>query len=1114
MRNFDFLSDFPTLKNLHDNCIACEINQQCDPSISAFYARRALEWLVKSIMYMKNALNERDSLSDMMYSEAFTEFVDNESVRGHCHYIRKTGNAAAHNGQVTKSMSFFTVINLYEFVGFTLMKLGQIKSLPRFNEKLLTSKPQPFVQPDSEPISAQNTAGWDNPAIVSPQKNTTPPAANISEADTRKAYIDLMLSEAGWTFADNDGDILPGKACREVEVSGMPSRSGIGCADYVLFGNDGAPLAVIEAKKTTVDPNVGKQQAKLYADCLQQKYGVRPVVYITNGFETYFVDGLGYPQRRIYAFHSIKDLEAIKFKSQYADSNSANEDAVFLKINNDISDRYYQKTAIKSVFEHFHSKHRRALLVMATGTGKTRTAISLVDVMMRFGHVENVLFLADRTALVNQAHKNFVKLLPNVTTCKLSDNADSDKDLNARIIFSTYQTMINNVDTEKKTFSVGRFDLIIIDEAHRSVFGKYGAIFDYFDSLLVGLTATPREEVDRSTYELFEMDEGCPNYAYELDQAVKDGYLVNFKSFSKGTAFLDDGIRYDDLSDDEKDQLEQVWEYESDSLNPDDWEPRDIESNEIFKYLFNKQTIDLVLQDLMENGLKVESGDKIGKTIIFAANHKHAQLIVDRFNALYPNLASKNGQYAFCELIDNYVNYSQDLIDKFEMRGSTPQIAVSVDMMDTGIDVPDVLNLVFFKKVKSKIKFWQMIGRGTRLSQDIFGPDDHKKEFYILDWCRNLEYFSVNVNGAQGIVPKSLTERLFGVTAEIAYELQAVQYQSDEFTKGLHDKLKQELSQMIGALSDSHISVRAKWQSVSKYRQPNALTSLTVMDVQTLKDDIAPLVAKISGDELAKRFDLLVYQVELSVLNTGINSSKQQNNIIKSARILRDKKASIAQVASKMDVINQVLAKQFWDNLTIHNLEYIREELRDLMILLHDERRNFDINIMDTLTVHEEAPQLISTMTYKEKVIDYLERNRELAFVRKIRNLEQLTHDDIKEIERVLWTELGSKRDYQQYATNTMTKDSAAAFLRSIMGVDKSVALNRFSQYISDHDLTADQEEYLNSIIDYVCQNGDIEKSALINEYPFMDYNILDIFGAEAAQVGNFTQNFHTVITA
>ncbi len=1113
MRNFDFLSDFPTLKTLRENCLACEINQQCDPSISAFYARRALEWLVKNILFLKNAYTENVSLNDMMYSEAFTDFVDNKSVLGHCHYIRKTGNAAAHNGQVTKSMSFFTVINLYEFVGFALMKLGFVKSLPRFNEKLLTKQPEPFIQPAD--VS-------ENPPTLEPlpisgnvsSPNIQPPQSPISEADTRKAYIDLMIAEAGWSFTDNDGEILPGKACREIEVSGMPNRSGIGYADYVLFGNDGKPLAVIEAKKTSVDPNVGKQQAKLYADCLMQKYGVRPVVYISNGFETYFIDGLGYPQRRVYAFHSIKDLEALHFKQRFADKNTAREDGIFLKINNEISDRYYQKTAIKAVFEHFQSKHRKALLVMATGTGKTRTAISLVDVMMRFGHVENVLFLADRTALVNQAHKNFVKLLPNVTTCKLSDNTDNDKDLNARIIFSTYQTMINNVDTENKTFSVGRFDLIIIDEAHRSVFGKYGAIFQYFDSLLVGLTATPREEVDRSTYELFEMEEGVPNYAYELNQAVSDGYLVNFKSFSKGTDFLDNGIRYDDLSDDEKDQLEQVWEYESDSLNPDDWEPRDIESSEIFKYLFNKQTIDLVLQDLMENGLKVESGDKIGKTIIFAANHKHAQLIVDRFNALYPSLACKNGQYAFCELIDNYVNYSQDLIDKFEMCGSTPQIAVSVDMMDTGIDVPDVLNLVFFKKVKSKIKFWQMIGRGTRLSPDIFGPDDHKKEFYILDWCRNLEYFSVNVNGAQGIVPKSLTERLFGVTAEIAYELQSAEYQADDFAKDLHDRLKQQLSEQISALSDSHISVRAKWQSVSKYRKPGTLTSLTVMDVQALKDDIAPLVAKISGDELAKRFDLLVFQVELSVLNTEINSNKQKGNIIKSVRTLRDKKASIAQVANKMNVINSVLAPQFWDNITIHNLEYIREELRDLMILLQDERRNFDINIMDTLTVHDEAPELVSTMTYKEKVLDYIAKNSNAAFVQKIKNLLQLTHDDIKDIERVLWTELGSKRDYQQYATNTMTKDSAAAFLRSLMGVDKQVALQKFSEYISAHNLNADQEDYLNSIIDYVCQNGDIQKSVLINEYPFMDYNIVDIFGAEAAQVGNFTQNFHTVITA
>ncbi|MBR6561233.1 MAG: DEAD/DEAH box helicase family protein, partial [Alistipes sp.] len=529
---------------------------------------------------------------------------------------------------------------------------------------------------------------------------------DISEAETRRMYIDLMLREAGWQILDTEGLIQPSKACIEVELQGMPNSHDVGYADYVLFGSNGKPLAVIEAKRTSVSPVKGKHQAELYADCLEQRYGVRPVIYYTNGFQTYVIDGLGYPPRRLYSFHTENDLE-------WMIQQRGRKDITDFTIKDNITDRHYQKTAIKAVCEHYNTKHRKGLLVMATGTGKTRVAISLVDVLKRNGWVKNVLFLADRTSLVKQAHKNFVKLLPNETTSVL--NEGGERDMNAKITFSTYQTMINFIDTDEKPFSVGRFDLIIIDEAHRSIFGKYGAIFNYFDAMLIGLTATPRDEVDKSTYDIFEMEQGSPNYAYELEDAVSDGYLVNYVGFKRGTMILKEGIKYSNLTEEEKTQMERIWEYEKTrkALDGDDYH-RDIANNEMFTYIHNLDTIDKVLQDLMENGLKVQSGERIGKTIIFAYRHLHAELIVERFNALYPEYGA-----GFCALIDNQVTYARDLIDKFEKRDCEPQIAVSVDMLDTGIDVPDVLNLVFFKPVKSKIKFMQMIGRGTRLSQGV-----------------------------------------------------------------------------------------------------------------------------------------------------------------------------------------------------------------------------------------------------------------------------------------------------------------------------------------------------------------------------------------------------------
>ena len=536
-------------------------------------------------------------------------------------------------------------------------------------------------------------------------------------------------------------------------------------------------------------------------------------------------------------------------------------DITDFSVKDSITDRHYQKMAIKSVCEHFNGKHRRGLLVMATGTGKTRVSISLVDVLTRNGWVKNVLFLADRIPLVGQAHKNFVKLLPHMTTSILSE--DKDPDTTARITFSTYQTMINYIDTDEKAFSVGRFDLIIIDEAHRSIFGKYSAIFNYFDSLLVGLTATPRDEVDRSTYETFQMEQGVPNYAYELEDAVADGYLVNYKGFKRGSLILKEGIKYDSLSKEEKEQLESVWEYEKarKAIDDDDYH-RNIENNEIFKYIFNKDTIDHVLQDLMENGLAVQSGERIGKTIIFAFNHRHAEMIVERFNALYPEYGAE-----FCALIDNYVTYSKDLIDRFEIRDGNPQIAVSVDMLDTGIDVPDVLNLVFFKTVKSKIKFMQMIGRATWLSEGIFGPGKDKEFFYIFDWCRNFEYFDKNPDGQKATVMPSLTEKLFALRARIAFHLQHQKYQEDKYAKGLHDEIKALLKEQVSALSDSHISVREKWEAVSDFKDKDAWVYLSEVDVNTLGADIAPLLPKNTLDENAKKFDLLVLQIELSLLD-------------------------------------------------------------------------------------------------------------------------------------------------------------------------------------------------------------------------------------------------------
>ena len=1105
MKNFDYLKDCGVLR-LYNLCAAAEDNQVNHPDLSVISARRALEYLVKSIYAMKQIpVSDRDSLFELVDGEPFRSFIGDDRIMMAVHYIRKVGNAGAHNDRVGRKESFFGLLNLYNVVAAVLTKLKVVETVAPFDKTLIPdSKFAPVIAEAKIEVkeSDEIVIKADKESLDSKEPVKGLPS-DMSEAETRKAFIDLMLREAHWDVLDSDGVVKPSKACVEVEVEGMPNGHGIGYADYVLFGANGLPLAVIEAKKTSVSPIKGKHQAELYADCLEKQYGRRPVIYYTNGFETNIIDGLGYPPRRLYAFHTEDDLVRLIQKRGRKDISD-------FSVKPSITDRPYQKMAIKAVCEWFNAKHRRGLLVMATGTGKTRVSISMVDVLMRNDWVKNVLFLADRTSLVDQAKKNFAKLLPNTSITVLSDKGNKeDIDLNARIVFSTYQTMINYIDTEDKPFSVGRFDLVIIDEAHRSIFGKYGAIFNYFDSLLLGLTATPRDEVDKSTYDTFEMESGCPNYAYELDDAVSDGFLVNYRGFKRGSMILKEGIKYSALSDDEKEQLEQIWDYEEtlQELRPDiNMRGRDIRNDEIFKYIYNENTIDNVLQDLMKNGLKVQSGERIGKTIIFAYNHKHAELIVKRFNVLYPEYGSD-----FCVLIDNYVTYAQNLIDKFEIRDKDPQIAVSVDMLDTGIDVPDVLNLVFFKNVKSKIKFMQMIGRGTRLCEGIFGASKDKECFYIFDWCRNFEYFEKNPDGQTVKQSLSLTERLFGLRAEIAFYLQHQTYQEDAFTKGLHDDLKATMKEQVSSLSDSHISVRNRWDAVSHFKTDEAWVCLTAANVQTLKLDIAPLLPHNTQDENAKKFDVLVLAVELGFVNDEFNASKPIVHIRNLAERLMTK-ATIPQVVAKMDTIKDVLNPTAWENLSLRWLERVRVELRDLIkFLVGDGGKTWTVDIEDIVTDDGESAGVQTRVTYKRKVMDYLAGKDSNPVLKKIYNLEQLTDDDIIELERVMWKDLGSKDDYDKFADGKPCGENVAILIRSLIGVDRKHAMERFNEFLSGSVLNADQEEFLKDVITYVCENGDIGPETVVNEAPF-DERLMEVFNDKMIPLRRYLENIHSVI--
>ena len=1108
-KNFDYIlllaDKIPTFKHLHNYCRLAEEQQPIYPDASANNARKALEWLMKNMLKMAGVtVDARATLNDMLRLPATDAFVNRDyKFREDIYLVKKIGNAASHDGAepVNRVKAFRCLRALYNVVAGFMGRWDAVKEIPPFDATLISSPSAPvaLVKSPEPKVEMEVVNSVQKETLDDPQPVVLPRESLASEAVTRRYLIDYMLEEAGWEVLEEKGKVLGGKACIEVEVDGMPTASGKGYADYVLFSRGGKPLAVIEAKATNHAITEGRRQATLYADCLEKRYDVRPVIYYTNGFTTKVIDGMGYTDRDVISFHSMDDLERLIQKRGRAEIKD-------VTIKEEITDRPYQQTAIKRIVEWFNDKHRRGLLVLATGTGKTRVSISLCDILMRNDWVKTVLFLADRTALVGQAHRAYEALLPSVSMSVLSE--EKAPDMQARILFSTYQTMINYLDREDKTFSVGRFDLIIIDEAHRSVFGRYGAIFNYFDSLLIGLTATPRDEIDRNTYDLLQLDNGMPNYSYDLDEAVKDGYLCPYKTLQYHSKIMERGAKWDEMSKEDREEAERLMDYEKSlaGLGPDDEYHRDILPQEIFKYLFNIDTIDKVLMELMEKGLKVKSGEEIGKTIIFAMNHSHAELIVERFRTLYPE---KDPNY--CQLIDNYVNKAGELIRKFEQIDNYPQIAVSVDMLDTGVDVPSVLNLVFFKCVKSKIKFMQMIGRGTRLCPKVFGDTD-KKEFYIFDWCGNFEYFSVHSDGANPVAVKSLTERLYALRLDIAAALQSAEHQEKEDDRRLHDELKEILHAQVSQLSRARIDVRAHLQTIEPYREREAWVCLSDLDVAELKG-IAHLLPRPKENEAAKKFDVLMLYLQLEQVDSTVKADNSRASVIKIAQLL-EKKATIPAVRERMETIKEVQTAAFWDHCTLNSLERVRKELRELVHVLAESRdeRRFVINIEDAISSDAVAAPVTLKATYHDRVIDYLAKHTDNEVLRKIQNFEQLTTDDVNELQRIFWEELGTRTEFDEATNGKKYNHNVAAFIRVIQGVDRQKALALYTRFIKDGNLTGEQEQYLKEILNYLSENGDLQMSDFM-EYPLNRNRWRDVFGEHFVGLKDFVNELHNVIS-
>ncbi len=1089
MSNFEFLKDIKEYALFAPAAIEAERVYASAPAMCAVGCRKALELAVKWVYSADTSMQMpyKDNLQSLIHEPSFRFAVD-YNTWGKMPFIIKLGNLAVHTEKsVQKSDALLALKGLFEFIEWVDYCYGIDYVERKFDENLI---PTERVVVDTKKIKEQESLLGEKDAEIEAlrkkieqlseqftaekeqhKEERSFKSEDLSEFKTRKIYIDVDMKQMGWKFTGTDADVQ-----EEYPVENMAGVVGqMGYCDYVLFGKDGSPLAVVEAKRSSKDPNIGRKQAVLYADCLERKFGRRPMMFTTNGFETYFWDDKTAPQYPVSGIFSKDDLQKLMNR------RTERVDLMGVPIDDRITDRYYQKEAIRAVCEQIQNGFRKHLLVMATGTGKTRTASSLVDVLSRGKYVTNTLFLADRTALVKQAKDDFKNYLPDMSLCNLCSNKD---DRNARIVFSTYPTMLNAIDDTKskdgvRLFTPSHFDLIVIDESHRSIFKKYRAIFEYFNAIMVGLTATPKTDVDRNTYEFFEMEHGVPTYAYDYETAVyQDHVLVPYYNYEVQTKFLEEGISYDDLSDEDKERYEE--DFIEDGLMPDF-----IPSAAMNKFIFNETTVDTVLQDLMERGIKVAGGDRLGKTIIFAQNKRHAEFILERFNKLYPKYKGTFAQRVICD-----DTYAQTIIDDFKIADKPPFIAVSVDMMDTGIDVPQCVNLVFFKKVRSKAKFWQMIGRGTRLCKGLTCMDQlegeytDKKRFLIFDYCGNFEYFREHKEGFESKETKSLSENIFGKQIKLISLLQESAYAGSDY-QAWRNELAVTCRNQVVELNTELIAVKLRLQYVEKYKKEEIYVSISEGNKAELLKYIAPIVRNNDDDELAKRFDNFMYGLMLASMEQ-MPAFKYAKKTLCDIASLLERKVSIPQVKEKLPVIQEIHTDDFWTANNVLLFEKVRSELRDLMKFIDREpgKKPIITRLTDPIIDQKEGVELDPAYDfedYRDKVNRYIGEHGDTLAIHKLTHNIKLTQGDYEELERVLTSELGSREDYQREFGDT----PFGLLVRKIAKMDHDAAMQAFSAFINDQSLNQRQIAFVHKVINHIEQNGYMDNVADLQKPPF-----------------------------
>ena len=1103
-QNFEFLrAQHEVLADLGGYA---EAYAHSDPQGALSKLRLQLEFIIAAI-YDGYRLDRpfSSNLFDLMNHESFCSAVP-EVVRAKMHLVRKAGNDAVHGKvRLTPVMSLDRLQAAFDVaVWFHLAVVrGDRAACPtyqapppslatngkarealeklrladaRYQAVIVELEAERAKRLEAERKAEQATRATDvEQAALRAEGEAVAATLAWNEVTTRRRLIDQLLVEAGW---DVGGDGADTEQVRQEVRLADGTR-----ADYVMYGEDGKPVAVLEAKKTALDPRAGLEQARLYADQLAAATGQRPVIFTSNGLDSRLLDDAqGYPVRKLYGIYSPDSVAYLLHQRSHRQRLDT------IPRDPDIADRLYQLEAIKRVTERFENRFRQSLIVQATGTGKTRVAVSLTDVLLRAGWAKRILFLCDRRELRRQADKVFKALLPNHPRVVIDSTTAGAKD--KRIYLATYPAMMRAMEA----YDVGFFDLIIVDEAHRSIYRKYKPLFMYFDAQQVGLTATPIGAIGRDTYKHFGCENEDPTFNYSYDQAIGQKYLVPLRVRSFATHFRTMGFKYSAMSEAQQDALED---------QDDDPSAVEFEPGQLDLALFNRDTTRQLWRALIDEGIRDADGSRVGKTIVFARNHLHAVHLADVFAELYPQYGS-----TFCKVIDHEEPRSDQLIDDFKDPENDLTIAISVDMLDTGIDVPEVVNLVFAKPVRSYVKFWQMIGRGTRLRADLFGPGKPKTEFVIFDHWQNFQYFDEHYTAKDVAQPKPLLQHL--LEARIALARAAL----EAMDQPLFDQTIALIQGDIKATLDTRaIEVVERQRELELLRDDDRLAAFSVATEAELRAIVAPLqhCRDIHGDAAAYRFDLLATRLQLAQLTGGAAGPRTVDlrGRVQNAVELLGKNQN--PVKAKAGAIGKVRDKQFWIAAKPLDFEELRTELRSVMQYQQPVAPGrvapLEYDVPDADVVGEDyTPKLegLELVAYKHRVEKVLREHLAAnPIVARLRARQPVSDTDLEDLARLV-LQLDDKANVKHLlGYQPETRRSLAAVFRSLVGLDEVAVERAFAGFVHKHPVLSGQQlQFLQLLKNHLEQHGAIELDHLY-EPPFTTLHADGVDGVfpESAQV-------------